>query len=377
MASTAVYSFLFWATILSFAYANALQRDDFPENFIFGVGSSAYQYEGAAVEDGKGIGIWDVYTHEGNAPDGSTGDITTDGYHRYREDVKSMSEGGFNAFRFSISWTRLIPDGRGKINPKGLQFYNNLINELLDHGIQPFVTLNHFDLPQNVEVEYDGWINARVVDDFVAFSEVCFREFGDRVKYWMTVNEPNAFGPGGYSEGVLAPKRCSLTSTHCKPGNSSTEPYLAVHNMLLAHSAVVKLYRNEFQKRQGGYIGIPILSFFYWPLTNKTQDIEARQRALDFQLGWIVEPLLYGHYPKVMQKIVGDRLPSFSESQKKELINSFDFLGLNHYSTLYIADSLKKSFEPVDYGTDLSVVATGKITSLFRKPNCYLQRPQR
>eukprot|EP00252_Welwitschia_mirabilis_P022279 TRINITY_DN598_c0_g1_i3.p1 TRINITY_DN598_c0_g1~~TRINITY_DN598_c0_g1_i3.p1 ORF type:complete len:469 (-),score=50.81 TRINITY_DN598_c0_g1_i3:164-1570(-) len=294
----------------------------------------------------------------GNAYDGSTGDVTSDGYHRYKEDVKFVSEIGFNAFRLSISWTRLIPDGRGAINPKGLQFYNNFIDEVLTHGMQPVVTLNHFDLPQTLEDEYGGWIDSRIVDDFVAFSEVCFREFGDRVKYWDTVNEPNAFAALGYSEGLFAPKRCSLPSMNCTRGNSSTEPYLAAHNMLLGHAAVVKLYRNKFQKEQGGFIGIPVLSFFYWPLTNKTQDIEATQRVLDFHIGWIIEPLLYGRYPKIMQKIVGSRLPSFTKSQKKDLINSFDFIGLNHYSTLYVADAKERSSQPMDYGSDMSMIAT-------------------
>eukprot|EP00252_Welwitschia_mirabilis_P021931 TRINITY_DN577_c0_g1_i5.p1 TRINITY_DN577_c0_g1~~TRINITY_DN577_c0_g1_i5.p1 ORF type:complete len:483 (-),score=59.74 TRINITY_DN577_c0_g1_i5:335-1783(-) len=317
--------------IMFSAEGGGLQRSDFPHSFIFGASTSAYQYEGAAFEDGKGIGIWDNYTHEGNVMNGTTGDTAADGYHRYKEDVKLLSETGFDAFRFSISWTRLIPDGRGKINPRGLQFYNDMINELLDHDIQPHVTLNHFDLPQTLEDEYGGWISPRIVEDFVRFAEVCFREFGGRVKYWMTINEPNAFAQLGYSEGLLAPKHCSLPSTNCRKGNSTTEPYLAAHYMLLAHSAVVKLYRNKYQ------------------------DLVACQRILDFQIGWIMEPLLYGHYPQIMQKIVGNRLPKFRESQKRDLINSFDFIGLNHYSTLYASDSVTKRYPPLDCDDDASV----------------------
>eukprot|EP00252_Welwitschia_mirabilis_P021932 TRINITY_DN577_c0_g2_i1.p1 TRINITY_DN577_c0_g2~~TRINITY_DN577_c0_g2_i1.p1 ORF type:complete len:385 (-),score=39.00 TRINITY_DN577_c0_g2_i1:752-1861(-) len=362
---SALFAIFLGISLVGFsAEAKGLGRSDFPEDFVFGVSTSAYQYEGATFEDGKTAGVWDTFTHEGTNG-GSNGDVTSDGYHRYKEDVKLLSDEGFDAFRFSISWPRLLPYGRGQINPKGLEFYNNLINELLDNEIQPYVTINHFDFPQKLEDEYNGWLSSRMVDDFVALAEVCFKEFGDRVKHWITLNEPNNLGEFGYSEGFYAPKHCSIPSRKCKKGDSAVEPYLAVHNMLLAHSEAVKLYRTKYQKAQGGSIGLTVLSYFYWPLTNRTQDIVATQRALDFHIGWIIEPLLYGRYPEVMQNIVGNRLPSFTEFQRKELRNSFDFIGLNHYSTVYVADSDTKTFPATDYSGDVSVTMTGNKSFLM------------
>ncbi|XP_057754916.1 beta-glucosidase 11-like isoform X2 [Arachis stenosperma] len=158
-----------------------LSKDEFPTEFVFGASTSAYQVEGAANEDGRKPSIWDTFAHSdnGNLYDGD-GDITCDQYHKYKEDVQLMANMGLDAYRLSISWSRLIPDGRGEINPKGLQYYNNLINELISHGIQPHVTLHHWDLPQKLEDEYGGWVSRRIVKDFTEYADVCFREFGDR-----------------------------------------------------------------------------------------------------------------------------------------------------------------------------------------------------
>uniref|UniRef100_A0A803MPC4 Uncharacterized protein n=1 Tax=Chenopodium quinoa TaxID=63459 RepID=A0A803MPC4_CHEQI len=159
-----------------------------------------------------------------------------------------MAETGLDAYRFSISWSRLIPDGRGRVNPKGLEYYNNLINELINRGIKPHVTLMHLDTPQALEEEYGGFINARIIEDFTAYDNVCFREFGDRVLNWTTINEANVFVLGGYDNGVSPPGRCSNPfGLYCTKGDSTTEPYLAAHNILLAHASAVSLYKEKYQ----------------------------------------------------------------------------------------------------------------------------------
>ncbi|KAH9730418.1 Beta-glucosidase 11 [Citrus sinensis] len=301
-------------------------KNDFPPGFLFGASTSAYQVEGAANEDGRTPSIWDTFAHAGNVH--GTGDIACDGYHKYKEDVKLMADTGLDAYRFSISWSRLIPNGRGPVNPKGLQYYNNLINELISYGIQPHVTLHHFDLPQALEDE----------KDFTAYADVCFRQFGDRVSYWTTVNEPNAFANLGYDYGIAPPQRCSSIN-HCSRGNSSTEPYITVHHVLLAHASVARLYRKKYQDKQRGYIGVNIFAFGLLPLTNSTEDAIATQRYYDFLIGWMANPLVYGDYPKIMKQNVGSRLPAFSDRESKQVKGSADFLGVINYYIVYVKDN--------------------------------------
>uniref|UniRef100_A0A0D6QWA0 Beta-glucosidase n=1 Tax=Araucaria cunninghamii TaxID=56994 RepID=A0A0D6QWA0_ARACU len=318
-----------------------ISRDDFPPGFIFGAGTSAYQVEGAAAEDGRKPSIWDSFTHAGKMPDGSTGDVAADQYHHYKEDVRLMSKMGLHAYRFSISWSRLIPDGRGPINPKGVKYYNALIDELINHGIEPHVTLYHFDLPQSLEDAYGGWLSHRIVEDFRAYAEVCFREFGDRVKYWTTFNEPNVFPTLAYDFGLWPPERCSYPFGiwgNCSGGDSTVEPYITGHHALLSHAAAVELYRQKYQIKQKGFTGIAILALWFVPLTNSTKDIAATQRLIDFFIGWLIEPILRGDYPLIMKEIVGSRLPTISKQQSEKLRGSFDFIGLNHYSTSYAYD---------------------------------------
>jgi len=334
-----------------------LSRNDFPPDFIFGVGSSAYQYEGAAAEDGRKPSIFDTFTHrEGTSLDGSNGDVAVDQYHRYKEDIDLMSAMGVDAYRFSISWPRLIPDGEGPINPKGVEYYNNLINELLSHGIQPHVTLYHFDLPQALEDSYGGFLNPQIVEDFKGYADVCFREFGDRVKYWSTFNEPNMFSTAGYDQGYLPPQRCSQPFGNCTAGNSTVEPYIVGHHVLLSHIAAVELYRKTYQEKQKGWIGLVILVHWMIPLTNKSTDVAATQRANDFIMGWLLDPFVSGDYPGSMRNIVGSRLPSFTKEQAQKLRGSLDFIGVNHYVTMYCFDVPRKGeLVSRDYAQDMSI----------------------
>ncbi|XP_008789872.1 beta-glucosidase 22-like [Phoenix dactylifera] len=320
--------------------ATKFNRNDFPPDFVFGAGTSAYQVEGAAAEDGRTPSIWDTFTHAGGMADKSTGDVASDGYHKYKEDVKLMTDTGLEAYRFSISWSRLLPYGRGYVNPKGLEFYNNLINELIENGIQLHVTLYHLDLPQVLEDEYGGWLSPKIVDDFTAYADVCFRQFGDRVSHWTTIVEPDVIGMASYDTGIWPPSRCSYPfGINCMAGNSTTEPYIAVHNILLAHASAVTLYKNKYQAVQKGWIGINVYSYWCYPFSNSTADVEAAQRALDFTVGWILNPLVAGDYPKVMKQNAGSRLPSFNKHQSKQVKGSFDFIGLNHYLSVYVKDN--------------------------------------
>ncbi|CAH8256386.1 unnamed protein product [Arabidopsis lyrata] len=212
-----------------------------------------WKWEGAVAEDGRKPSVWDTFCHS-QYNQGNNGDITCDGYHnhKYKEDVKLMVDTNLDAFRFSMSWSRLIPNRKGPVNQKGLQFYKNLIQELINHGIEPYVTLHHFDHPQYLEDEYGGWLNHTIVEDFTAYADVCFREFGNHVKFWTTINEGNIFSIGGYSIGDSPPGRCSKPDQNCLSGNSSTEPYIVGHNLLLAHASVSRLYKQKYKL----YIGI-------------------------------------------------------------------------------------------------------------------------
>ncbi|KAK2457201.1 beta glucosidase [Trifolium repens] len=329
-------------------------RYDFPDEFVFGSGTSAYQVEGAANEDGRTPSIWDTFAHAGFAH-GGNGDVACDAYHKYKEDVQLMVETGLDAYRFSISWSRLIPNGRGPVNPKGLQYYNNLINELISNGIEPHVTLHNYDLPQALEDEYEGWLSRDVIKDFTYYADVCFREFGDRVKYWTTVNEPNIFAIGSYNQGITPPQRCSppFCVIENSKGNSTFEPYLVVHHVLLAHSSAVRLYRRKYTEEQHGFVGISLYTFGIVPQTNTEKDKAACQRIRDFYLGWIMEPLIHGDYPKIMKENAGARIPAFTSRESEQVKGSYDFIGIIQYSKFNVSDNsdaLKTELR--DFGAD-------------------------
>ncbi|KAL3510483.1 hypothetical protein ACH5RR_029884 [Cinchona calisaya] len=352
-----------------------ISRADFGEEFIFGSASSAYQMEGAAAEGGRGQSIWDTFTEQSpeKVTDGSNGNVAVDQYHLYKEDVKMMKKIGLDAYRLSISWPRVLPGGRlsAGVNKEGIEYYNNLINELLANDIQPFVTLFHWDVPQALEDEYGGFLNRKILNDFREFAELCFWEFGDRVKNWITLNEPWSFAFGGYTTGAFAPGRGASTPEHikdaipkhrwhctqagdCEEGDPGTEPYLVAHHLLLAHAEVVKLYRESFEA-QGGKIGITLVSQWWEPLNDTPQDKEALERAVDFMLGWFMSPITYGDYPKRMRDIVQSRLPKFSEEESSNLRKSFDFLGLNYYTSQYVTDASGTKSELLSYVTDQQV----------------------
>ncbi|KAL8151193.1 hypothetical protein V2J09_021001 [Rumex salicifolius] len=260
----------------------------FPGNFLFGTASSAYQYEGAYLSDGKGLNNWDTFTHiSGKIMDQSNGDTATDHFHRYQEDVDLMADLGVNSYRFSISWARILPKGRyGHINLAGINFYNKLIDALLQQGIEPFVTLSHFDIPQELEDRYGSWLSPKLKEDFGYYAGFCFKIFGDRVKYWVTFNEPNVVVNDGYRTGKFPPNRCSGQYGNCTDGNSEKEPFIAAHNIILAHAIAARLYKTTYQKQQRGFIGIVLHAMWFEPISNSLEDKMAADRAQTFFTNW-------------------------------------------------------------------------------------------
>ncbi|KAF7833955.1 beta-glucosidase 24-like [Senna tora] len=329
-----------------------IKRSDFPSDFVFGVATSAAQIEGAANEGGKGQSIWDYYIQ--NFPDRiqdhSSNIHALDHYKRYKEDVKLIKDLGVDCYRFSISWTRILPKGslNGGVNQEGIDFYNDLINELIENGITPFVTLHHFDTPQVLQEKYGGPLNYSFVDDFKDYAELCFKLYGDRVKHWITINEPFIIAAIGHGIGLAAPGRSSFRDE----GDSSTEPYIVTHNLLLAHAAAVKLYRDHFQEKQEGEIGICLVGIFAEPYSESEEDKAAARRDIDFGLGWCMEPLVFGDYPKSMRDLVKQRLPCFTQEEKNLIKGSFDFIGINYYTARYAKSVSPNSNAPPHYMTD-------------------------
>jgi beta-glucosidase len=301
---------------------------EFPKNFIWGTGTSSYQIEGGWMEGGRGLSVWDVFAHTpGKIADGSTGDIACDHFHRFRDDVALMGAMGLPAYRFSIAWPRIQPAGRGAVNKDGIRFYSNLIDALLERGIEPWVTLYHWDLPAALQLELDGWLHADMADHFASYAAFCFEHFGDRVKHWITINEPWVVSILGHGWGMFAPGRVS-----------DSEPYIAAHNILRAHGKAVALYRDRFG-RQGGEIALVTNCDWREPLTDSPEDRDAAERAVQFLLGWFADPLYRGEYPEVMRQRVGERLPRFSPDDASRIKGSNDFFGLNHYSTVYASQA--------------------------------------
>nr|XP_043624369.1 beta-glucosidase 47-like isoform X2 [Erigeron canadensis] len=253
---------------------------------------------------------------------------------------------GINTFRFSISWARILPKGRfGNVNVAGIKHYDNLINALIGKGIQPFVSLTHYDIPQELEDKYGGWLSPQIRQEFAYYASICFRYYGDRVNYWVTFNEPNIVAVRGYRSGIYPPARCSGSFGNCSSGNSEKEPFIAAHNMILSHAVAVDIYRTKYQEKWNGSIGIIMNAVWYEPISNSSQDRLAAQRAQSFFTNWFLDPILFGEYPEEMKDILGSLLPRFSKNDLKKLKNGLDFIGINHYTSFYAKDCLYSTCE--------------------------------
>lgn len=299
----------------------------FPKNFLWGAASAAYQVEGAYLEDGKKENIWDHFSHEpGRIMHGETGDVACDHYHRWREDVALMKEIGLKSYRFSISWARVLPDGVGRVNEKGLQFYSDLVDALLEAGIEPLVTLYHWDLPMAL-YEQGGWMNPAAPDWFEEYTRVVVRRLSDRVKYWMTFNEPQMFVGLGMQIGAMAPFE-----------QRPAEDVMQIsRHIFLAHGRAVSVIRRE--SRQPAMIGMAPTGDVYLPKSDAPADVEkARQDSFELSPGfftmgngWWADPIFLGHFSEAAVKMFGDQLPQFSEEEWAMISQPLDFFGFNAY----------------------------------------------
>jgi beta-glucosidase len=308
----------------------------FPEGFLWGAATAAYQVEGAAAEDGRGESIWDAYVHRPyRVLGGATGDVACDHYHRMPQDVALMKDLGLRSYRFSISWPRVLPDGRGKPNPKGLGFYDRLVDQLLAAGIVPNATLHHWDSPQTLQ-ERGGWVNRESVDWFADYARLMFGRLGDRVALWSTHNEPWVFAFVGHAFGDFPPGLCDYTAA-----------YQVAHHLLLSHARAVQAFR---QMGCRGQIGI-VLNFSHnQPASENEADLLACQRVDQNGAGLFLGPLFEGAYPEALMEWIGPHAPRAEAGDLDEIRQPIDFLGANYYFTHTISYNhrgghLKATFE--------------------------------
>ncbi|XP_078588140.1 lactase/phlorizin hydrolase-like [Branchiostoma floridae x Branchiostoma japonicum] len=339
---------------------DAFRPGRFPDGFIWSTATASYQIEGGWEADGKGESIWDRFSHTpGKVDRGDTGDVACDSYNKYREDVQLMADLGLKYYRFSLSWTRIFPDGTLASGPNeaGVAYYNNLIDELVRNGVTPMVTLYHWDLPQNLQDTYGGWVSQGIVKHFNDYATFAFQTFGDRVQYWITFNEPWVVCYIGYGTGEHAPG--------IQDERNST--YLCGHNILKAHANAWHTYDTGFRQSQGGQVGITLNSDWAEPRDpDLVADVIATDRYLQFYLGWFANPIysVGGDYPVVMKEAVlaksqaeglrESRLPQFTQEEVEYIRGTSDFFGLNHYTTRIIEDNVVVGAAP-GYANDRDI----------------------
>jgi beta-glucosidase len=290
---------------------------EFPRDFLWGTATSAYQVEGSPLADGAGPSIWQRFTHTPHLVlDGATGDVACDHYRRYVEDVALMRSLGTNAYRFSVSWSRVMPQGRGTVNAAGLDFYERLVDALLASGIEPMVTLYHWDLPAALD-DRGGWLNPDIAKWFADYASVMFRKLDGRVKLWATLNEPWVITDGGYLYGVLAPGH-----------RSRFEAPIASHHLLRSHAEAVKAYRAEGRHR----IGIVVNLEPKYSASDDPADRAAARRADAYMNRQYLDPVFLGRYPEELAEIFGEAWPRWPAEEVAQLRQPIDFLGVNYYT---------------------------------------------
>lgn len=302
----------------------------FAKDFVWGAANSSYQIEGTGRDSGKGQNIWDVFTKEpGRVYEGHTGDIACDHYHRFREDVAYMKELGLKGYRFSIDWSRVLPEGTGKVNEKGIDFYNALIDELLEQGIEPYITLYHWELPYEI-YKRGGWMNPEIVEWFGQYARLVAERFSDRVKYFFTLNEPQCFVGLGFLQGCHAPGvKAPLRDT-----------FEMAHNALKAHGRAVQMLRAY--GKQNVQIGYAPTSGMCYPEKETPKDIEAARKALfalpddlsnwTWNVSWWSDPVILGKYPEEGMKKYEKYLPVITDEDMKLISQPIDFYGQNIYN---------------------------------------------
>jgi beta-glucosidase len=291
----------------------------FPDDFVWGTATSAYQIEGSPAADGAGPSIWHRFSHTpGNTWLDQTGDVACDHYRRYKDDVAIMAELGANAYRFSIAWPRIFPRGTGAVNKKGIDFYSRLVDELLKRGIKPNVTLYHWDLPEALD-DRGGWLNRDVADWFGDYATTMFDALGDRVDMWSTLNEPWVVTDGGYLSGGLAPGHSNLF-----------EAPIATHNLLRSHGLAVQRFRSS--KASKGKIGITVNLEPKYPASDSLEDLTAVRRADAYINRQYLDPVFLGQYPEEMREIFDEAWPEWPAEDMRLIKQPIDFLGVNYYT---------------------------------------------
>ena len=303
------------------------------KDFTWGAATASYQIEGAWNADGKGPNVWDEFTHQkGHILHGANGDIACDHYNRFKEDIKLMKKMGLKAYRFSVSWARIIPDGTGKINEAGIDFYTKLVDELIKNGIEPYMTIYHWDLPYALHLQ-GGWLNPQSPDWFEYYTRVIAQTFGKKVRHFITFNEPSVFVGLGYMNGAHAP---GLKL-------QAKEVLLAVTNVLIAHGKAVKVLREELPQAQ---VGITLATQPQIPVAKKDEE-NAYNTYFDEgfnNLGCIwgmplwVDPIVFGKFPKKLVREAGDCFPKLSKKQLETISQKIDFIGINIYEGRYNGD---------------------------------------
>ena len=292
----------------------------FPNEFLWGTATSAYQIEGSPTADGAGRSIWHRFSHTpGNTWLDQTGDIACDHYRRYKDDVAIMAELGTNAYRFSVAWGRIYPKGTGAVNKKGIDFYSRLVDELLKRGIKPNVTLYHWDLPETLD-DRGGWLNRDIAEWFCDYAVTMWDALGDRVELWSTLNEPWVITDGGYLSGVLAPGHSNLF-----------EAPIATHNLLRAHGLAVERFRSTSAAKTGK-IGITVNLEPKYPASQSPEDLDATRRADAYMNRQYLDPIFKGTYPGELHEIFGEAWPDWPEEDMRQISQQIDFLGINYYT---------------------------------------------
>jgi beta-glucosidase len=300
-----------------------LIRADFGPDFQFGVATSSYQIEGAAREGGRGPSIWDTFAHtDGKIRDGGHGDVACDHYHRMQDDVALMKWLGVDAYRFSIAWPRVLPQGRGPVNATGLDFYERLVDTLLEAGIHPCATLYHWDLPQALEDE-GGWLARPTCDAFAEYADLMASRLGDRVKLWLTHNEPWCQAFLGYESGIFAPGKRDLS-----------QALTCAHHLLVSHGLAVQALRS----RTASPVGIAPNFMPAHPATEDPRDVAAALRQDGYFNRWFIEPVLGLGYPVDMVELYGAAMPDFPPSDLELIAQPIDVVGVNYYERCIVAD---------------------------------------
>jgi beta-glucosidase len=291
---------------------------DFPRDFLWGAATAAYQIEGSPLADGAGESAWHRFAHTpGRTANGETGDVACDHYRRAPEDVGLIARLGLGAYRFSVAWGRVLPEGTGAVNRAGLGFYDRLVDLLLERGITPMVTLYHWDLPAALD-DRGGWCNPDIARWFAEYAAVMFRALGDRVPMWVTLNEPWVVADAGYLRGVHAPGHRSIY-----------EAPRAAHQLLRAHAGAVRVFRAGGHP---GRIGLVVNLEPKDPASDAPADLEATARAEAYMNRQYLDPVYLGAYPAELPAIFGDAWPAFPDPEMEEIREPGDFLGVNYYT---------------------------------------------